>query len=243
MSTRDDARRDLRDLAKRASAVPTDRPSESQQLPANHSGGWTGSHITVPPAIASVPARRPPAPISTGSLSYPTRRASWPVAVFRTAFGEGSGWRGIWSVLAGGTLAAAMVGGVLLGQSLTSRLSPESGAEPSANANASRPEAETPPAPSVPGTAAAATPEIPTLSSPTALPVSVEGSVSPNLRAPHAPPPHHVEFRQLPPRPVIVIAPPPNTAAAKAPPAKPPAARTNPQDALDELIRKAASGN
>jgi hypothetical protein len=242
MSTRDETRRDLRDLAKLASAVPTDRHSESQQVPANHSGGWTGSHITVPPAVASLPARRPPPPLSTGSLSYATRRASWPVAVFRTAFGEGSGWRGIWSVLAGGTLAAAMVGGVLLGQTLTSRLSPESAAEPSANANASPPEAETPAVPSIRATAAAATPEIPTVPSPTALPVSVEASVSPNLHAPH-PPPHHVEFRQPPPRPVIVIAPPPNAAAAKAPPAKPPAARSNAQDALEELIRKAASGS
>jgi hypothetical protein len=240
MSTRDDTRRDLRDLAKLASAAPTDRPSASQQVPANP-GGWTGSHITVPPAVASVLARRPPPPISTGSLSYPTRRASWPVAVFRTAFGEGSGWRGIWSVLAGGTLAGAMVGGVLLGQTLTSRFSPESGAQPGANANASPPEAE-PPSPLA--TAAAATPEIPTLPSPTALPVSVEASVNPNLRAaaPHAPL-HHIEFRQPPPRQVIVIAPPPNTAAPKAPPAKPPAARSNPQDALEELIRKAASGS
>jgi hypothetical protein len=136
MSTRDEMRRELRDLAKLASVLPKEHQSAPPPpLPAE---AGSSSRVTVPPAIRTVPpprAKAQPAPSKLLPDVRPPPRAGQalvrpgsvpPPTAVQVSGSETPSWRGGWFILAGATLAAAMFGGLALGQVLTSKASPSS---------------------------------------------------------------------------------------------------------------------
>lgn len=251
MSTRDQTRQELKDLARLAAAMPKEGPGMPPAVPESASGGLSASRVTVPPAIASVPSpptlrpQRPSFFATAPSASPAVQPVSRAAALLALIPAPGSGWRGAWAVVAGGTLAAAMVGGLLLGQALTSHPAAASATEPAGTATAAAPETS-----AIPGAALSAT-VTPTVSS---IPTSTETAAAApaplpvtdnsfTVRAPR--PAHHAEPRPAP-KPAVASAPPPSsTPTTKAPPpaAKAPASHPGAHDSLDDLIRKAAAGN
>jgi hypothetical protein len=270
MSTREQTRRQLKDLAKLAAAMtdtspstsvwdepPTERSSSVPPAAPGHADG-SGSRATVPPAVASIPTprafTRPPRSFFPPASAVPSPHLGSPsVAIEATTSPSGRGAR---ALMASATLAAAMVGGLLLGQALASHGPPASAkaspmgtsaavsdspgvtaksalpttAQASATAAGAPAPALAASTPVVDAPSAAAEPNVMVLPSANAATVTV--------RAPR--PAHHAEARQVP------VAPPPpanSPAAAKAPPVtRAPASHAAPgHDSLDDLIRKAAS--
>jgi hypothetical protein len=136
MSTREDMRRELRDVAKLASVLARD----SETGTASHaSDPQSASRVTVPPVSRSIPplsmTRRPAQirptpllPIPRTPPRRPRQALSLPPPIPEAtanppAAPQPAGLRGGWAVLAGAITAAAMVGGLLLGEVLTSRSS------------------------------------------------------------------------------------------------------------------------
>lgn len=250
MATRDQTRQELKDLAKLAVAMAKE-PSKPPTAPEASTSGITGSRVTVPPAVASMPTPpgvtlRPPAfggGASDPTGAHPGARATTLRSLIPA---PNSGWRGAWAVIAGATLAAAMVGGLLLGKSLTSH-SAASGPDRASNAAAPSPESAVIPALAP---APAVTPStLPQPAAPAPAATDTAGAAQPGadnsftVRAPR--PVHHAELHPALKPGVASPAAPASASATKAatPAAKAPAAHPATHDSLDELIRKAAAGN
>jgi len=225
MSTREQTRRDLKDLAKLAAAMPKEHSSSIPPHSTADSGSIApgASRITVPPTVASLPP--PPAlprlpKAVSGSVPRPPAR-SIPAVLAAAAAQGSSGLRNGWLIAAGSTLVAAMVSGLLLGKSLSSHAAtasagdwPPRGASTAAfeGISAAEPQA------SAGGTQGAGVPASAQagVGAPAASVLEVCAPVA-TFRAPR-PSNHHAEAKPAAPRPV--------------------AAR---HDSLDDLIRKAAS--
>jgi hypothetical protein len=122
-------RQTLRDLARLADGMPMDRPSAPP--PALESGVAEArdSRVTVPPAVASVPPPRPAfpppaAPTSSGILVDATVQLApitpaFAAVALEAPASDGPIGRGTWALMIA-TLAVALLGGLLLGQALTS---------------------------------------------------------------------------------------------------------------------------
>ena len=268
MSTREQTRRELKDLAKLAEAMTDTSPATSvwsqpwtersssvpPSAPSRASGTSRKSRGAVPPAVDSAPT---PHAFSRSPRSFfpPATAGAVPAASAAAILARARiSPRG--ALMAGATLAAAMVGGLLLGQAL----SPHGGAA-STKARASGTAAATSESPRVatgvvlpvavqpsgPSPAAAATAALPigfdepaAAGAPSAIVVASASPAPLTVRAPR--PVHHAEVRPAP-KPADVV-PPANAIAAKASPVtKTPASHPAPagHDSLDELIRKAAS--
>jgi hypothetical protein len=253
MSTREQTRRELRDLAKLADLIPKERPDPDATSVYVPSTG--GSRITVPPTVSSVP---PPPPTGTRAVpldGHPSSVFIEPasarealtaaiasLAATMAAVMESLRRRGIWALGAGTMLVAALVGGLLLGQSLASDPTAARTAEPEAPLRAAVPETAVPavaasPAPaSAPTSNLATPPEAPGAASST---LTITDPLAPTVRARPA---HHAEVRRAP-KPATSAAPAalPTTKASLV--AKVPASNPAPagHDAFDELIRKAAT--
>jgi hypothetical protein len=180
MPTREDTRRELRELARLAEVIPKERTTIAP--PAFDTAAISGSEPTM---VAHSPAGTP-APSSSplvGSQAFmPSFGATDSIAPAATstppaAPTSGLGWR---IAAGGGTLAAAMIGGLLLGQALASH--PASHA--AAAAGASDMHADSPAVVKAPPAPPPAPPE-------TAAPLVVtdEGATAVTVKAPR--PAHH----------------------------------------------------
>jgi hypothetical protein len=252
MSTRDETRRELKDLAKLAAVMPKERPTIPPPAASAHaSSGVSPSRITVPPAIASVPAPPPLPPRSRSGPSSPPafRSASLgPPVLIPGARAKGSAWLGLRAVAAGATLAGAMVGGLLLGQALASHPATASVAPPATTAIAGVPQISALPVPAATATVtatattvvAAIATEVPA-EAPPALVIADTSAPTVMVRAPR--PVHHAEPRPIP-KPLVATAPASIVPATKTLPAtKATPSRLPAHDSLDDLIRKAAASN
>ncbi|HXN32192.1 MAG TPA: hypothetical protein VN894_10030 [Polyangiaceae bacterium] len=230
MSTREQTRRDLQDLAKLAAAMPKEHSSSlpPRQLADYGSVAPGASRITVPPTVASLP---PPPPLPrlprAFSVSGTPPPQAWSIpaafAAAAAALRGSSRLRGTWLVAAGSTLVAALVSGLLLGQSLSSHAaaastneSPPRSAAPAVAFDGvllAEPTAAVAPSPGA-GAPPGAAQTVTAVPSPAASVLEVCAPVA-TFRAPR--PNHHSEPKPAP---------------------KPAAGH---HDSLDDLIRKAAS--
>jgi hypothetical protein len=257
MSTRDETRRELRELAKLAQVIPKERGSAPGRADRS-SGGFT-----IPPAVASVPPPPLPRAARPFGSSLPVGATVQPpltspaLAAATVASAESWVGRKVWGVI--GTLGVALIAGLFLGQRLASHSPPATSAtgRPAmatagpvtagtgpATASAAVPTATAGPATPNPG--AASTPAPPASPEPTAASTTIlvadPGPLT--VRAPR--PIHHAVVRPPPPKVVT------NAASAAAdtpgkggPSAKAPATRaaTAGHDSLDDFIRKSVSAN
>jgi hypothetical protein len=249
MSTRDQTRRELKDLAKLAAVIPRERPSIPAAAPEHSGTGPSPSRVTVPPAIASVST--PPPFLPSAPPAFPVASVAPAPSVLSVAPAPPtrSGGSGIWAVLAGAGLAAAMVSGLVLGRALASHPAAASAVAPGSPitghenlANEATESAATAAPPAASAVVGATVPPVTDTADDThsVPPTTDNPPPTVTLRAPR--PAHHAEARPAtkPAGASAVSA--PNTKAPA--PAKVPA--THPgatHDSLDDLIRKAAGSN
>ncbi len=244
-STRENMRRELKELAKLAETMGKERPAtaETEASASHYSGGLqrpstpaSSSRVTVPPvAFPSTPAPFA-SPLSSDIGAEPRKRS------------------GFMAVVIGGSLAAALVGGAVVGKSLAGRpTTAEIPAETKAAAGLAAPAEPTPIAAPPP---AAEQTEAPVVAA-TPAAAAVKNPPSLNAAAPMAPAVHkHAPKPVAAPiaaaKPAVATA--PAAAAAASDPAAPPAAAAKPVaavapkpaakgaagggDSLEDLIRK-----
>ncbi len=276
MTTRDQTRRELKNLAKLAESM-TDPPPVS--VPRSSRQSWTlpkfprppapgparatssGARGTMPPVVASVP---PPSDVpgfqrSRFGAALPQARS----LILPPSGGEAAEvGRSSWAVMAGATISAALVGGLLLGQALSSQGTTGARAAHTRRATATEqphtlsiaPDVNPPSPPALLGAATAmptfAPPAFPGAEQP---PSAAPGSAAPVVANPLAltvcapRPVHHSEARPAP-KPAepaagaAGVANPLGKTAALTAPSKPPAHQVAPKhDSLEDLIRKAAA--
>jgi hypothetical protein len=264
MSSRDQMRRELKDLAKLASALPRDHESPTSAVGADRA---SGSRVTVPPSVATVPPPRARRPLPRVTPPPPRARPGnarevvippAPAVPFLTymfpkkASSEAGGG---WAAIVLSTLAVAMIGGLALGQVLTSRgttkvesaaTKSSTAAPPNARESTGSADGETAARSGLsPMGAFAATPMPPPI--PTAI--MITGACPPASVAVRAPrPTHHtVPLQAQVARPSSPASPPPST-SAPAQGASAVRGNTTPKgrsgrDALEDLIRRVASGS
>jgi hypothetical protein len=252
MGTREETKRSFQDLAKMASVMPKERPS----LPVGPDG--------VSPAETPAPPMGTP-PMGNGSESLATHLQSAPsasvqtpmatvlpsrpVALLAPSLPPGAAivtaqtlrppaWRGAWAVVMGAAMAVAMVGGLLLGQSLRSHQKAVASGQTVAPTSATVAEPPTTTVAAAPPPTAIATPPP---SEPPAESPSEETPPPVTVKAPR--PVHHAEpkgsAKALAAAPAPAAASIPGTKASlKASPS-----HSASHDSLDDLIRKSAAGN
>jgi hypothetical protein len=255
MSTREDMRRELKELAKLAETMGKETPAEP--------AADLGSDVAYPGAML----QRPSTPASSSRVSVPP----FATPTLPPVFDPGDGLRprsgkrtGIIAVLVGASLAAALVGGAFVGRSLAggsgasvppvtaaAAVAPQAPVTPPAEAPAPPP-AVAPQAPAAPDPVAAPTVAAvtPKATSPAATPAAAPAHKQPQHAAvakPSAAPKPAVASaasNPQPPAPASDSASAPKTAAAAA--AAPPLAKPKPaaapagggSDSLEDLIRK-----
>lgn len=232
MSTREQTRRDLRELARLAAAMPREQSSTGRSF-SNRPGAAPGaSRITVPPTVASVPPPpvfpRPPRAFSVSSPPPAQSISSALVSLF-SVIQESVRLRA--GVLLGAGIVAAMVGGLALGKSLSSRAGAGLASAPliltpDTIVISGPPGSSEPPGP-VSGTLQGAPPAA-VAPAPSVLEVCAPVAT---FRAPR--PNHHSETK-VAPKPSAS-----STLLSSAPATR--AAGPKTHDSLDDLIRKAAS--
>jgi hypothetical protein len=185
MATRDETRRELRELAKLADVMPKERSTINPPAPDRASG---------PPPLPTFAQSLPSSPGTGGlrtSQAYATpltpSDSIAPAASNTAPAADTAGGRWGWAAAAGGTLVAAMVGGLLLGQALASH--PGAHATVSGSTTAVETHSAT-------GAAAAPTPssapvasEAPAAAEPTTMVVTDTGGPTVTVRSPR--PAHH----------------------------------------------------
>jgi hypothetical protein len=248
MTTRDQTRRELKDLAKLASVMPRERPSAPPPSGEQVSGPALPPPQTVAP-YTPVSAIVPSVPTPPGHTPLPpTVLPSPPLALLAPSLPPGAAvltvpparaplWRGLWAVGAGAAMAVAMVGGLLLGQALRSH--PERAAARPA-AQVVRPATPEPPATTAETAAATAAPASGAPSQTASDNVSDAPAVT--LRAPR--PAHHAGAKgPLQPKAAVAPSAASGGSDSKVAPKAPQSHAAPAHDSLDDLIRKAASGN
>jgi hypothetical protein len=186
MATRDETRRELRELAKLAGVMPKERSTINPPAPERASG---------PPPVPTFAHSLPSSPVTGGlgtSQAFTTpltpSDSIAPAASNTAPAADTSGGRWGWAAAAGGTLVAAMVGGLLLGQALASH----PGAHATVSGSTTPVETH-----SATGAAAAATTpssapvalEAPVAAEPTTMVVTDTGGPAVTVRSPR--PAHH----------------------------------------------------
>ncbi len=189
MATREDTRRELRELAKLAEVIPKERTTIAPPAPEPMSGALEGgspfASFGAPP-VSQTSASQPGflSPLGPSDSIAPAATSTPP-----SALTSGKPWG--WVVAGGGTLVAAMVGGVLLGQALASHPSSHASTAAAAGATDTRAELSTVAKPIAPTPVAAAAPVATTAPAETAntLVVTDEGAPAVTVRSPR--PAHH----------------------------------------------------
>jgi hypothetical protein len=247
MTTREQTRRELKNLARLAEEMPNGHSSSipPRHLPDSRRSGSGTSRITMPPTVASVPPPPPPrAARKPLASSGPSHTKSIPAALVAAAVavGPSSEWRRGWLVAACSTVFAAMVSGLLLGQSLSSHA-----ATGSTNESAHRGstlggiEMAGAAAPGFGGQAAGASlaqTVAPVSAAPSVLEVTGNCAPAATVRATRAP--HHFDAKAAP-RPVASTSSAITLAMKPSPAVRVSASRSGTaRDSLDDLIRKAA---
>ncbi len=228
MSTREQTRRDLKELARLAAAMPRESSSSSDR-PSRAPGA---SRITVPPTVASVPPPpvfpRPPRAFSV-SGPPPARSIA---STFDSAFSAAKeSLRLRAGVLLGAGIVAAMVGGLALGKSLSSQTGAGSANAPlTPDTIVISGPAGTPP----PGPVSSGMPPAPAPNSAVVSPAASVLEVCAPVATFRAPRPNHHAETKVAPKPSAN-----STAMSGAPTTKGLGPKTH--DSLDDLIRKAAS--
>jgi hypothetical protein len=238
MTTRDQARRELKDAARLASVLPRERSiSGTQSSPelgvgSAHSAPQVTDSAVIP--TQAIPTGHTPTP--------PTVSPSSPLALLAPSLPPGAAvmtipparppaWRGVWAVAIGAIMAVAMVSGLLVGKALRSH-SIATGGDAVQPVRTTPAPAETTTSPAPPPAAPIAVPP----PEPTTSDAVGEAPPAVILKAPR--PTHHKSSSKA----LVGTNAAPTSSDTKTSPKASPSHSAG-HDSLDDLVRKAATGN